>query len=172
MEKKMTIKQYTRARNEILGSNPFGDDHPTETYKHHPVFNDKPFWCNNRCNKIDCCFNHIVGLPQKNGIEHPMYDYEDELYRVIESNQHVWCKKARGIGFTTFLIRYIAYKALVNDELSYKSVFIIAGTRVDFANEIKNKMEQLFPEEYKDVIHDSKYTLTFINKTRFKVFPT
>ena len=44
----------------------------------------KPFWI---WDKFDhrlehsktmgnCCFNHIVGLPTKNGIEHPMYDYE------------------------------------------------------------------------------------------------
>jgi hypothetical protein len=23
-----------------------------------------------------CCFNHIIGLPKKNGIEHQLYDYE------------------------------------------------------------------------------------------------
>jgi hypothetical protein len=22
-----------------------------------------------------CCFNHIIGLPRKNGVEHPLYDY-------------------------------------------------------------------------------------------------
>ena len=136
------------------------------------IFNGIPFWCNNNGNRIDCCFNHIIGLPQKNGIEHPIYDYEVELLDVIERYQHLWCKKARGIGFTTFLIRYLAWKALVSDELANKSVFIIAGTREDFGNEIKTKMEQLFPEEYRYVIHDSKYTQTYINNTRFKVFPS
>jgi hypothetical protein len=24
----------------------------------------------------DCCFNHIIGLPQKDGVDKPMYDYE------------------------------------------------------------------------------------------------
>jgi hypothetical protein len=23
-----------------------------------------------------CCFNHIIGLPQKDGIDKPLYDYE------------------------------------------------------------------------------------------------
>ena len=27
-----------------------------------------------------CCFNHIVGLPVKDHIEHPIYDYEKILY--------------------------------------------------------------------------------------------
>jgi hypothetical protein len=48
----------------------------------------------------------------------------------------------------------------------------VAGTREEFANEIKERMERLFPEEYREVTHDSKYTQTFINKTRFKIFPS
>jgi hypothetical protein len=44
---------------------------------------NKPFWIWNteehkqadiRTNG-DCCFNHIIGLPQKDGNDMPMYDY-------------------------------------------------------------------------------------------------
>jgi hypothetical protein len=28
----------------------------------------------------DCCFNHIIGLPTKEGMEKPMFDYEKILY--------------------------------------------------------------------------------------------
>ena len=28
----------------------------------------------------DCCFNHIIGLPTKEGIEKAMFDYEKILY--------------------------------------------------------------------------------------------
>ena len=31
----------------------------------------------------DCCFNHIIGLPSKNGIQHPLYDYEKMLYKSL-----------------------------------------------------------------------------------------
>jgi hypothetical protein len=24
----------------------------------------------------DCCFNHVIGLPQKNSVDKPLYDYE------------------------------------------------------------------------------------------------
>jgi hypothetical protein len=30
-----------------------------------------------------CCFNHIIGLPQKNGILQPLWSYEDMLYRAL-----------------------------------------------------------------------------------------
>jgi hypothetical protein len=28
----------------------------------------------------DCCFNHIVGLPQKDGNDKPLYDYEKIIF--------------------------------------------------------------------------------------------
>ena len=45
---------------------------------------DKPFWIWDRKGhkqadiktKGDCCFNHIIGLPRKNGIEKSIFDYE------------------------------------------------------------------------------------------------
>jgi hypothetical protein len=44
----------------------------------------------------DCCFNHIIGLPQKDGIDKPMYDYEqlifDSLVNLINT-KHLWIKK-------------------------------------------------------------------------------
>ena len=31
----------------------------------------------------DCCFNHIIGLPSKNGEEKPLFDYEKMLYKAL-----------------------------------------------------------------------------------------
>ena len=49
---------------------------------------NKPFWIWNKQEHLKlatetnehCCFNHIVGLPVKDKIEHPIYDYEKILY--------------------------------------------------------------------------------------------
>jgi hypothetical protein len=30
--------------------------------------------------KGDCCFNYIIGLPTKGGVEKRLFDYEDLLY--------------------------------------------------------------------------------------------
>src|SRR5918994_6164894 len=30
-----------------------------------------------------CCFNHIIGLPEKNGIRHPLYSYERLIYKTL-----------------------------------------------------------------------------------------
>ena len=49
---------------------------------------NKPFWIGNiqehkqediKTNG-DCCFNHIIGLPQKDGIDKPLYDYEGIIF--------------------------------------------------------------------------------------------
>jgi hypothetical protein len=54
---------------------------------------DKPFWVWDKEEHMQedirtdgvCCFNHIIGLPQKDGIDKPMYDYEKILNRVKAS---------------------------------------------------------------------------------------
>ncbi|MFL6348132.1 MAG: hypothetical protein ACJ72X_07560 [Nitrososphaeraceae archaeon] len=55
---------------------------------------NKPFWTWNieehKQEDIktdgDCCFNHIIGLPTKEGIEKAMFDYEKILYNSILVN--------------------------------------------------------------------------------------
>ena len=58
--------------------------------------------------QANCCFNHVIGLPQKNGQEYPLFDYEKLVIDAIENNQHIWIKKARGIGITELILRYLA----------------------------------------------------------------
>jgi hypothetical protein len=49
---------------------------------------DKPFWIwepkqhkkEDIRTKCDCCFNHIIGLPRKDGIEKSIFDYHDAHY--------------------------------------------------------------------------------------------
>ena len=49
---------------------------------------DKPFWYfdqsrhreRDRSQKGACCFNHLIGLPTKDGIRKPLFDYEGLLY--------------------------------------------------------------------------------------------
>jgi hypothetical protein len=81
-----------------------------------------------RASKGDCCFNHIIGLPRKDGIEKPLFDYEKLLYRALLvpgclnsdpslrqsdpnnvkhafKEKHLWVKKATGLGVTEFMLK-------------------------------------------------------------------
>ena len=88
------------------------------------ILEDKPFWIwNVEAHKQkdirtdeDCCFNHIIGLPTKETIEKPMFDYEKILYDSLLVNEscntlnhtfkykHLWVKKAAGLGVTEFFL--------------------------------------------------------------------
>jgi hypothetical protein len=58
------------------------------------ICKNKPFWIWNieEHKKEDikthgeCCFNHIIGLPQKNGIDKPLYDYEKIIFDSLVSS--------------------------------------------------------------------------------------
>ena len=59
--------------------------------------------------KGDCCFNHIIRLPQKDGITKPLFDYLKILYDTLFiedgsfKDRHLFVKKATGIGSTEFV---------------------------------------------------------------------
>ena len=120
-----------------------------------------------------CCFNHYLGLPIKNK-EYSIFDFQKLIFDCLQNNQNIWIKKARGIGVTTFMIRYLVWKILssTTNELDGKSIFIISGTREEFANYVKKKMEDLFLPRFDNITFDSKYTELWINKTWIKVMPT
>jgi hypothetical protein len=142
------------------------------------IFLNKPFWIWNKekhdleflIEKGKCCFNHIIGQPVKNDKEFPIFDYEQLIFDAIEQNQNIWILKSRGIGVTTFMIRYFAWKILSSSELDHKSIFIVSGTREEHANYIKEKLQQLF--ENFPITLESKYTELWLKKTWIKVFPT
>jgi hypothetical protein len=53
---------------------------------------NKPFWTWNseeyRQEDIntngDCCFNHIIGLAEKNGVDKPLYDYVKIIFLMLK----------------------------------------------------------------------------------------
>jgi hypothetical protein len=117
-------------------------------------------------------FNEIIGLPVKKGIEHPIYDYELDVIDKIENHRNIWIKKASGIGMTELILRYLTWKILVNSDLEYKSIFIVSGTFVHHANELKVRMQNLFRNRFLLLELDSKFTDLWIKNTNIKIFPS
>jgi hypothetical protein len=90
--------------------------------------NNKPFWIwdqkQHKQEDIktngDCCFNHIIGLPQKDGRDKPLYGYEGIIFDSLvaqngisnSSNKHLWIKKATGLGISEFMLRFMAWLCL------------------------------------------------------------
>ena len=101
----------------------------------------KPFWYfdisrhkeKGQSQKNHCCFNHIIGLPKKDGKPKPLWDYEGLLYKALVDarylnshpsgniafpfkDKHLWVKKATGLGVTEFMLRFMAWLCLRNDD--------------------------------------------------------
>jgi hypothetical protein len=110
---------------------------------------DKAFWHWDRGEhkqkdityKGGCCFNHIIGLPRKDGKRKPLFDYEGILYRALSipgylnsyprvkskdippdnilypfKEKHLWILKATGLGVTEFMLRFMAWLCVRNDD--------------------------------------------------------
>jgi hypothetical protein len=105
---------------------------------------DKPFWIWDRDqHKIEhhqtkgsCCFNHIIGLPQKDCHDMPLLPYQRTLYDSLQDHKHLWIKKSRGLGVTEFLLRYIAYCCTPGKFAANSRVCIVTGPRIDLAEDL------------------------------------
>ena len=75
-------------------------------------------------------FNHAIGLPQKNGIEFPLFDYEQLVFNMLQSHKHLWIKKATGLGITEFILRYMAWLCLSTDKIEF--IYLVEVDEPDF----------------------------------------
>jgi hypothetical protein len=115
---------------------------------------DKPFWIwNIEEHKVadiimngDCCFNHIIGLPKKNTQDKPFFDYEKLLFDALQQQKHVWIKKATGLGITEFMLRYMVWLCLRNNNLQGTQMCIVTGPRIDLAITLIDRMKKLFTD--------------------------
>ena len=64
--------------------------------------------------KGECCFNHIIGLPTKEGLEKPIFDYHELLYEALLSPD--FCNSLKKdvpmeifIGKRRYCIEYLKY---------------------------------------------------------------
>lgn len=108
------------------------------------------------------------------------FDYEEDLHNILEDTtqyppeqqKHLWVKKATGLGITEFMIRYISWKCLKDNEWKDKqidvNVVMMVGPRVELAITIMGRMRRLFGD------HDfrTKETALTLNGNRIEVFPS
>jgi len=121
-----------------------------------------------------CCFNHIIGLPSKDGLEKPIFDYEKIIYDFLDSNRHVWIKKATGLGITEFMLRYMAWLCLKDDNLKGSQMCIVTGPRIDLAIALIDRMKKLFyqVENKVKITFETKETVIDLSGVRIEAFPS
>jgi hypothetical protein len=149
------------------------------------ILKDKAFWIWNveehkqediRTNG-DCCFNHIIGLPQKDGNDKPLYDYEEIIFDSLvtpNGNKHLWVKKATGLGISEFMLRFMAWLCLKDNTLSGSQMCIVTGPRIDLAIALIDRMKKLFASSkgIAAIAFDSKETVIELNSVKIEAFPS
>jgi late competence protein required for DNA uptake (superfamily II DNA/RNA helicase) len=105
-------------------------------------------------------------LPQKDGVEFPLFDYEKLLFDALMStdgsfkDKHLWVKKATGLGVTEFMLRIMAWLCTrTNNAYSQtrnvQQMCIVTGPNIDIAIKLIKRMKNIF---------ETKLGLTFQNK--------
>jgi hypothetical protein len=153
------------------------------------VLLQKPFWIWNKedhrqqaqATNGNCCFNHIVGLPVKDKVEHPIYDYEQILYDSLltitysHSNdfkdKHLWVKKATGLGVTEFMLRLMAWLCTKDGTCGNSQMCIVTGPNIDIATKLIKRLKGIF-EPKLGMIFDNKETVLELNGCTIEAYPS
>jgi hypothetical protein len=80
-------------------------------------------------------------VPQKNGINKPMYGYEKIIFDSLvaaDSSKHMWIKKATGLGILEFMLRFMAWLCLKDNVLSGSQMCIVTDPRIDLAYMVRS----------------------------------
>jgi len=148
---------------------------------------NKPFWIwdqqQHRLEDIKtngyCC----IGLPTKEGLEKPIFDYQELLYdALLDSDfcnplnhdfkdKHLWIKKATGLGVTEFFLRFMAWLCLRNDNYRNSQMCIVTGPNIDIAIKLIKRMKSLF-EQKLGLTFSNKETVLELNGCRIEAYPS
>jgi hypothetical protein len=127
----------------------------------------------------DCCFNHIIGLPQKDGADKPLYDYERIIFDTLVTrnntsnpvNKHLWIKKATGLGISEFMLRFMAWLCLNDNALAGSQMCIVTGPRIDLAIALIDRMKRLLAGKGL-ITFNTKETVIELNGVKIEAFPS
>ena len=133
------------------------------------ILKGQPFWIWDKqehrqqaqASNGNCCFNHIVGLPQKDKKEYPLFDYEKILYDSLMSfdgsfkDKHLWVKKATGLGVTELMLRIMAWLCTRDETFDGSQMCIVTGPNIEMATKLIKRAKGIF---------EPKLGLTFSNK--------
>src|SRR5829696_8382796 len=100
---------FNQMRKTLVSNQP--ELYDTQLLLRQSLFNrirNKPFWIWDKeqhkqadiDNDGDCCFNHIIGLPKKDGQEKPLFPYQKTILDTLEKTKHVYVLKSSGLGLS------------------------------------------------------------------------
>ena len=126
-------------------------------------------WCGHYAPSENCCYRHFLGLPEKNGIKHPYYHYEESLEEDYNKYQLLAILKATGLGITEWFLTKAEHEALTNPLFENAQIPIFTGPNRDLAKmQIARMKNHLL---YKVPFEGDAYTLK-IKSCTIQAFPS
>ena len=61
--------------------------------------------------------------------------------------KHLWVIKATGLGISTFMLRFMAWLCLNNDDYRDSQMVIVTGPNIDLAIKLIRRMKAMFAEK-------------------------
>ena len=144
------------------------------------------FWC---CNSLsqedDCCWWHYIfypnGGPERDGIYHPCYEYEQKLLNEMDMETpdaarkkkgKCFCVyKATGLGLTEFILLWVLWKSYTDEWFSGKEAMIITGPNVDLAQDLILRSKSFLLKRGLGYVDHGAYELE-VNGARIKCYPS
>jgi hypothetical protein len=159
-------KQFKYANNILLGSNSLA-----ATANDLSILRNLPFW-----NESGNNFNTLIGLPIKDNIPHPIYDYEIKLFNELFSldgsfkDKHLWILKSTGLGITEWTLRIIAWLCTRDDQFKNSQICIVTGPRIELAITLIDRLKGLFSNL--GIVFANKETVLELTSCRVEAFPS
>lgn len=130
-----------------------------------------------------CCFNHLVGLPTKENVEKPIFDYQKLIYDSLLlpdfsnslkhdfKHKHLWIKKSTGLGVTEFFLRLMAWFSLRDNSYRNSQMCIVTGPNIDIAIKLIKRLKIIF-ETKLGITFANKETVLELNGCTIEAFPS
>ena len=112
-------------------------------------------------------------LNEQTGLNLEFYDYWEEMYDDLQNHKHIWVKKCAGIGMTEFMLRWISWMCLKDDEWKNTqkdvNIILIVGPRLDLAITIIQRLKDMFPV---NSLKKTREDTLIINGNKIKAYPS
>jgi hypothetical protein len=140
------------------------------------------FWCYNPLSESEnCCFWHYIfypnGGPERDGIFHPCYKYEQEILEYLDqgkldsAKKMICVYKATGLGLTELILMWILFKASTDPFFQQnEDVVIFTGPNIELAKKLIERIKQ-FANERIDYEDHGMYKIQ-IGKANIQVYPS
>ena len=99
-----------------------------------------------------------------------MFDYELEIEKYIKNYKNIWLKKARGLGITEFMLRYLAFLCVSTNDYQGQRAHIITGPRIELAEEEIRRIKSLFTSKF--VLDQTAKDTFILNGVTIQCFPS